>query len=315
MWIAYIGVGVLVLLARLPISATGVRIVLSRLLGIRLPHIILWRPLLWWLLIRRLLPKRLLPWLLWKLLCGTRRHFTVTVLPCRAALRVPCRGTTDSTARYWSAQVHAGRFRRDPLLVARLVQLLAVDRTSTRVVVPGDRTCTMPSIVICALPSRISPLRIINSAFTAQLFPVNRRAVRPRILPVGVRRARRVFRARRMCRTLGVFRPLRPFGTRRTCSTRGTRRFLRGFGLGMPSAASGMTAAFPCTIGRRAWTPSYRPTIAIQQRFTVATQDNFTLCRPVGCPVPSSWPFSAICHGRYFTYPCSCSARLVSFSK
>ena len=94
---------------------------LSRLLGIRLPHIILWRPLLlWWLLIRRLLPRRLLPWLLWKLLCGTTRHFTVTVLPCSAALRVSCRGTSN-TARYWSAQVHAGRFRRDPLLVARLV--------------------------------------------------------------------------------------------------------------------------------------------------------------------------------------------------
>lgn len=308
-WIAYIGVSLLVLLARMPIP-TGLWIVLSRLLGIRLPHIILWRPLLLWrLLIRRLLPRRLLPWLLWKLLCGTRRHFTVTVLPCRAALRVPCRGTTDSTARYWSAQVHAGRLRRDPLLVARLVQLLAVDRTSTRVVVPGDRTCTMPSIVICALPSRISPLRIINSAFTAQLFPINRRAVRPRILPVGARRARRV------CRTLGVFRPLRPFGTRRTCSTRGTRRFLRGFGLGMPSAASGMTAAFPCTIGRRAWTPSYWPTVAIQQRLTVAPQDDVTFCRPVGSPVPSSWPFSAICHGRYFTYPYSCSARLVSFSK
>lgn len=120
---------------------------------------------------------------------------------------------------------------------------------------------------------------------------------------------------RRLCRTLGVFRPLRPFGTRRTCSTRGTRSFLRGFGLGMPSAASGMTAAFPCTIGRRAWTPSYRPTVAIQQRLTVAPQDDVTFCRPVGSPVPSSWPFSAICHGRYFTYPCLCSARLVSFSK
>ena len=108
----------LILLAWMPIPATGVRVVLSRLLGIRLPHIILWRPLLWWLLIRRLLPRRLLPWLLWKLLRGTTLlHFAVTVLPYSAALRVSCRGTSN-TARYWSAQVHAGRFRRDPLLVA-----------------------------------------------------------------------------------------------------------------------------------------------------------------------------------------------------
>lgn len=109
------GVGLLVLLARLPIPATGVWIVLPRgLLGIRLPHIILWRLLLWW----SLLIRRLLPWLLWKLLRGTTLlHLAVSVLPCSAALRVSCRGTSN-TARYWSSQVHAGRFRGDPLLVA-----------------------------------------------------------------------------------------------------------------------------------------------------------------------------------------------------
>lgn len=118
MWIAYIGVGLLVLLARLPIPS-GLLIILPRLLRVGLPDIILWRPLLLWgLLIRRLLPRRLLPWLLWKLLCGTTLlHLAVTVLPCSAALRVSCCGTSN-TARYWSAQVHAGRFRRDPLLVA-----------------------------------------------------------------------------------------------------------------------------------------------------------------------------------------------------
>lgn len=78
----------------------------------------------------------------------------------------------------------------------------------------------------------------------------------------------------------------------------------------MSPAASGMTATtVPRSALRWARAPSHWPTVAIQQRLTVAPQDDVTFCRPVGCPVPSSWPFSAICHGRYFTYPCLQAAR------